>query len=33
MSLHLNQIDNAKLEHLQDKVINDDAGSLGLLMA
>lgn len=33
MNLHLNQIDNAKLEQLQDKVINDVAGSLGLLMA
>ncbi len=33
MTLHLNQIDNAKLEQLQGKVINDVAGSLGLLMA
>ena len=33
MTLHLNEIDNAKLEQLQGKVINDVAGSLGLLMA
>jgi hypothetical protein len=33
MSLHLNEIDPAKLEQLQGKVINDVAGSLGLLMA
>lgn len=33
MTLHLNDIDSAKLEQLQGKVINDVAGSLGLLMA
>jgi hypothetical protein len=33
MTLHLNEIDSAKLEQLQGKVINDVAGSLGLLMA
>jgi len=33
MTLHLNEIDSARLEHLQGKVINDVAGSLGLLMA
>ncbi len=33
MTLHLNEIDSARLEQLQGKVINDIAGSLGLLMA
>ncbi|MBD9355984.1 class I SAM-dependent methyltransferase [Methylomonas albis] len=33
MTLHLNEVDNAKLEQLQGKVINDVAGSLGLLTA
>src|SRR5574343_799105 len=33
MTLHLNEVDTGKLEQLQGKVINDVAGSLGLLMA
>lgn len=33
MALHLNEVDAGKLEQLQGKVINDVAGSLGLLMA
>jgi ubiquinone/menaquinone biosynthesis C-methylase UbiE len=33
MTLHLNEVDAGKLEQLQGKVINDVAGSLGLLMA
>ena len=33
MTLHLNEVDSSKLEQLQGKVINDVAGSLGLLMA
>jgi len=33
MTLHLNEVDTGKLEQLQGKVMNDVAGSLGLLMA
>ncbi len=33
MTLHLNEVNSTKLEQLQGKVINDVAGSLGLLMA
>ncbi|MDT4332980.1 class I SAM-dependent methyltransferase [Methylomonas sp. MV1] len=33
MTLHLNEVDTGKLEQLQGKVMNDVAGSMGLLMA
>ncbi|NJD07849.1 MAG: SAM-dependent methyltransferase, partial [Methylococcaceae bacterium] len=33
MALRLKDVDQSKLEQLQGKVINDVAGSLGLLLA
>ncbi len=33
MTVHLNEVDTGKLEQLQGKVMNDVAGSMGLLMA